>query len=217
MSEVGGSRTRRRSRSRSGRGLRDPRRGGEQVSLEHVVVGSTLPPAVPVMTTHSTNFAGVAALCVDLARVVDTRALPSLLDRTADILDASGIILWIADSDGRELNPIFAQGYRSSWSTGLGPSAGRRKRHCRRIQDIVASDGARRQYFRRRHRRAAGHGRRLCRRDGRGSSGTIPSGRTKSWQRRPSSPPSSPPWSARPQPARKRVPPAHRPADASSS
>jgi CHASE3 domain sensor protein len=67
-----------------------------------------------------TDFAGVASLCVDLARVVDTRALPSLLDRTAALLDASGIILWIADPDGRELNPIFAQGYPQQLVNRLG-------------------------------------------------------------------------------------------------
>jgi hypothetical protein len=67
-----------------------------------------------------TDFAGVASLCVDLARIVDTRALPSLLDRTAALLDASGIILWIADPDGRELNPIFAQGYPQQLVNRLG-------------------------------------------------------------------------------------------------
>lgn len=74
-------------------------------------------PAPPVM---STDFTGVASLCVDLARVVDTRALPSLLDRARTILDASGIILWIADPDGRELNPIFAQGYPPQLINRLG-------------------------------------------------------------------------------------------------
>jgi CHASE3 domain sensor protein len=79
------------------------------------------PAASPVpAATNPTDFAGVASLCVDLARVVDTRALPSLLDRTADILDASGIILWIADPDGRELNPIFAQGYPQQLVNRLG-------------------------------------------------------------------------------------------------
>lgn len=76
-----------------------------------------LAPAPPVM---STDFTGVASLCVDLARVVDTRALPSLLDRARTILDASGIILWIADPDGRELNPIFAQGYPPQLINRLG-------------------------------------------------------------------------------------------------
>lgn len=69
---------------------------------------------------QTTDFAGIASLCVDLARVVDTRALPSLLDRTAHLLDASGIILWIADPDGRELNPIFAQGYPQQLVNRLG-------------------------------------------------------------------------------------------------
>jgi hypothetical protein len=68
----------------------------------------------------TTDFAGVASLCVDLARVVDTRALPALLDRAASLLDASGIILWIADPDGRELNPIFAQGYPLQLVNRLG-------------------------------------------------------------------------------------------------
>ncbi len=69
---------------------------------------------------HITDFSGVASLCVDLARIVDTRSLPALLDRAAALLDASGIILWIADPDGRELNPIFAQGYPQQLVNRLG-------------------------------------------------------------------------------------------------
>jgi hypothetical protein len=87
---------------------------------EEVLVGSSTPPVLQAPPAHSTDFAGVASLCADLARVVDTRALPSLLDRTAEILDASGIILWIADPDGRELNPIFAQGYPNELVNRLG-------------------------------------------------------------------------------------------------
>jgi GAF domain len=78
-------------------------------------------PALVVMpAAPQTDFGGVASLCIELARVVDTRALPSLLDRTAELLDASGIILWIADPDGRELNPIFAQGYPQHLVNRLG-------------------------------------------------------------------------------------------------
>jgi len=80
------------------------------------------PEPAPAMAAAETDtdFAGVASLCVDLARVMDTRALPSLLDRTASVLDASGIILWIADPDGRELNAIFAQGYPQQLVNRLG-------------------------------------------------------------------------------------------------
>jgi CHASE3 domain sensor protein len=78
------------------------------------------PERLRLRLAPTTDFAGVASLCADLARVVDTRALPSLLDRTALLLDASGIILWIADPDGRELNPIFAQGYPQQLVNRLG-------------------------------------------------------------------------------------------------
>lgn len=79
------------------------------------------PRLVPVAAADpGADFVGVAGLCMDLARVVDTRALPSLLDRAAGLLDASGIILWIADPDGRELNPIFAQGYAPQLINRLG-------------------------------------------------------------------------------------------------
>ena len=84
------------------------------------VLASLAQGTVETALPATTDFAGVASLCVDLARVVDTRALPSLLDRTASLLDASGIILWIADPDGRELNPIFAQGYPQQLVNRLG-------------------------------------------------------------------------------------------------
>jgi CHASE3 domain sensor protein len=77
-------------------------------------------PAMAAVAVDDTDFPGLASLCNDLARVVDTRALPSLLDRAAAVLDASGIILWIADPDGRELNPIFAQGYPQQLVNRLG-------------------------------------------------------------------------------------------------
>ncbi len=62
----------------------------------------------------------VAAVCTELARVVDTRSLPSILERAATALDASGIILWIADPDCRELTPIVAHGYTPQFLIRLG-------------------------------------------------------------------------------------------------
>jgi len=62
----------------------------------------------------------MAAVCGDLARLADTRALPSLLERTASVLDASGIVLWIADPDGRELSPIVVHGYPPHLATRMG-------------------------------------------------------------------------------------------------
>jgi hypothetical protein len=62
----------------------------------------------------------VASLCSDLAKVVDTRALPALLGRAATVLDAPGIVLWIADPDGRELSPIVTHGYPQQIVVRLG-------------------------------------------------------------------------------------------------
>ena len=71
-----------------------------------------LPPAI--------DLPGIAAVCTDLARVVDTRALPEILERAAAVLDAPGIVLWIADPDARELSPIVTHGYPQQIVSRLG-------------------------------------------------------------------------------------------------
>jgi hypothetical protein len=76
-------------------------------------------PAVPE-AGPAFDFGAMASLCTDLSRVQDTMALPPLLDRAGRMLDAVGIILWIADPDGRELNPVLAQGYPRNLVTRLG-------------------------------------------------------------------------------------------------
>ncbi len=76
--------------------------------------------ATTAASTPSVDFGTIATLCGDLARVVDTRALPAILERAAAMLDAPGIILWIADPDGRELSPIVTHGYSQSIIARLG-------------------------------------------------------------------------------------------------
>jgi hypothetical protein len=71
-------------------------------------------------TTDPLDLGRVAALCTELARVVDNRALPAVMERTAAVLDANGVVLWIADPDGRELNPIITHGYSPQLVTRLG-------------------------------------------------------------------------------------------------
>jgi hypothetical protein len=62
----------------------------------------------------------MAALCTDLSRAIDTRALPPALERAAKLLDASGLVIWVADPDGRELLPVMAHGYPQNLVTRLG-------------------------------------------------------------------------------------------------
>ena len=73
------------------------------------------PPAPPAL-----RLPDIAALCNDLARVGDTRGLPALLERAASAIGASGMIVWIADPDGRELAPILVHGYPPKLASRLG-------------------------------------------------------------------------------------------------
>lgn len=78
------------------------------------------PRPIPEPTAETTTLGSIASLCTELARVVDTRSLSSILERTATVLNASGIVLWIADPDGRELSPIVAYGYSDQLLARLG-------------------------------------------------------------------------------------------------
>ena len=50
----------------------------------------------------------------------DPRALPGALERAASLLNASGLVIWIADPDGRELAPVITHGYPQQLVTRLG-------------------------------------------------------------------------------------------------
>lgn len=69
---------------------------------------------------HAVDMQNVASVCTELARLADTNLLPGILERTAAALDASGLVLWIADPDGKELLPIAAHGYPASVVSRMG-------------------------------------------------------------------------------------------------
>ncbi len=62
-------------------------------------------------TEAPVDLAETARLCGDLARVRDGTELPALLARAAEILDASGIVVWIAEPRGSVLRPAASYGY----------------------------------------------------------------------------------------------------------
>ncbi len=57
------------------------------------------------------DLAEAARLCTDLARVREQGELAGLLARAAELLDASGIVLWIVESGGSALRPAASHGY----------------------------------------------------------------------------------------------------------
>jgi CHASE3 domain sensor protein len=77
-------------------------------------------PSAPRPSAPGVDLAGIAALCSDLTRVTDTRALPAALERAASLLNASGLVLWVADPDGRELAPVIAHGYPQNLVSRMG-------------------------------------------------------------------------------------------------
>lgn len=76
------------------------------------------PPVAPA--PPSVELQGLAAVCTDLARLSDTSLLPGILERAAVALDASGLVLWIADQGGAALVPIATHGYPASVVSRMG-------------------------------------------------------------------------------------------------
>jgi CHASE3 domain sensor protein len=108
--------------------FKDPRPEprGVKVVVTKPAVAEAAPPAAPDPPPESkpvVDLDRVATLCRELARVPDTQALPALLERTAAVLDASGLVVWIADPDGRELAPILIHGYPPKLAMRLGTIA----------------------------------------------------------------------------------------------
>jgi hypothetical protein len=63
------------------------------------------------MPSMPASLPDAAELCVDLARVMDARDIPALLQRTAGVLEAKGVIVWVADSGATTLQPLLTHGY----------------------------------------------------------------------------------------------------------
>ncbi len=78
------------------------------------------PQAVVEAKPANRNLANAARICTDLARVAETKELPFLLERTANVLDASGLILWVADPTATALRPALSFGYTDQVISRMG-------------------------------------------------------------------------------------------------
>lgn len=119
-----------RPEQRSGQGLEAPVEGEPRVTP----------------TGDTTNLGPLADLCDDVAAAASPSDLPALLERTAALVGAHGVILWAA-SDGH-LVPVAAHGYTSSALRAMGRvsmSAGTPLAdacHSFRASAVPAGDGA---------------------------------------------------------------------------
>jgi len=85
----------------------DPARDRDKTSASMVV---------PDLTT-------TAQLCTDLGRVSESHQLDDVLSRASNLLNASGLIVWVRDSSGRALRPATGHGYAPQVLSRLGPVA----------------------------------------------------------------------------------------------
>ncbi len=60
---------------------------------------------------QGSDLRAAADLCTDLSAMADTRELPALLARAADLMNASGLIVWVLDATGHALHPAIGHGY----------------------------------------------------------------------------------------------------------
>ena len=74
-------------------------------------VEQSVSPAGRIRTTTSPVLKAAAELAVAFGRVNEAGELEKLMARTADILDASGIVVWMGNSVGGDLRPVLSHGY----------------------------------------------------------------------------------------------------------
>lgn len=82
------------------------------------------PPAPPVVTPVAAAPPGPAGpvieisaikttseICADLSSLADTGALQGVLERVSTLLNATGLIVWVASNDGSTLSPVATYGF----------------------------------------------------------------------------------------------------------
>ena len=60
---------------------------------------------------HDAAFETVARICTEFGRVIERAAVRDLLQQSADVLNAAGLIVWLADDFGDTLRPGLVHGY----------------------------------------------------------------------------------------------------------
>ena len=104
-------------------------------------------PGRPSAPEAAPDLAATAALCTDFSNLSNRDQLPGLLARTAALMNATGIIIWVSNENARALQPALGHGYASGTLERIGsiPQVGTNPTSTafatRRIQ-VVESEGS---------------------------------------------------------------------------
>jgi hypothetical protein len=90
----------------------------EQPAPPLAIVAPVVAEDLPPPSAPAVDLAGAAAVCIDISRMTSGDALPGVLARTAAVVDASGIILWLGAGD--RLFAAAAHGYDARAIERLG-------------------------------------------------------------------------------------------------
>ncbi len=74
-----------------------------------------LEPSVRVASVRETS-----EICADLSALSDAGALQGTLARVSTLLDATGLIIWVASNDGTSLSPVATQGFDPNLVARIG-------------------------------------------------------------------------------------------------
>jgi hypothetical protein len=90
---------------------------------ETVDTGLSIAPTAPAApaSRNSTVLKAAASLATDLGRVRDADEMTRLLGRAATLMDASGIVIWLGNTAGSDLQPILAHGYGAQALSRMPP------------------------------------------------------------------------------------------------
>jgi hypothetical protein len=92
------------------------------LSISPQAVAASFTPSEPCSpSTASGMFKAAAGVATDFGRVRDVDELTRVLGRAADVLDASGLMVWMATATGGDLRPVLAHGYNAEMVARIPP------------------------------------------------------------------------------------------------
>lgn len=82
-----------------------------EAAINETTPSPEAPPAADRPRGSAPALRAAADLCTEFGRINDLNDLTRLLGRAADLMDASGLIVWLSNGPGGDLRPVLAHGY----------------------------------------------------------------------------------------------------------